>query len=59
MININNNISNWDKKIIYAPNSFGKTRSSKILYDHYAKLGEKVEIFSRRRIESLIYVTNQ
>lgn len=59
MININNNISNWDKKIIYAPNSFGKTRSSKILYDHYAKLGEKVEIFSRRRIESLIKSFNQ
>ena len=54
MLNVNKNITNWDKKIVYAPNAFGKTTASKFLYDYYVSKGERVEIFTRKNIEELV-----
>ena len=54
MIDYISNVENWNKKVVYAPNAFGKTTSSNYLKDYYNNNGEKVEIFTRKKIESLV-----
>lgn len=54
MIDYISNVENWNKKVVYAPNAFGKTTSSNYLKDYYNDNGEKVEIFTRKKIESLV-----
>ena len=44
----------WNKKIIYAPNGFGKTTNAKNIKDHLKGLGENPLIFTRRDIENLV-----
>lgn len=50
----NSKVTLWDKKVVYAPNSFGKTTSANEILKKYEEMGEKVDIFSRKKIESLI-----
>ncbi len=47
-------IMEWNKKVVYAPNSFGKTTSANSLYKKHYDMGGKVDIFSRQKIQSLV-----
>lgn len=44
----------WNKKIVYAPNGFGKTTNANYLFDYYVDLGYRPLIFTRKKIESLV-----
>lgn len=55
MITFNNLfISNWNKRIVYAPNGFGKTTNSIKLYEYLLSLGNTPLLFTRKRIENLV-----
>lgn len=51
---LNTLYSEWDKKIIYAPNGFGKTTNAIKLFNFYNKNGNNPLIFTRRQIENLV-----
>lgn len=48
-----NFIEDWNKKIIYAPNGFGKTTNANKLFNDLS-LNNKPLIFTRRKIENLV-----
>ena len=55
MISFSQNFLNeWDKKIIYAPNGFGKTTNSKKLNNYLNEQNSRSLLFTRREIEKLV-----
>lgn len=55
MIGFSNSFqATWNKKIIYAPNGFGKTTNSNKLYTFCLNAGFRPLIFTRKSIEELI-----
>src|SRR5574344_1009372 len=51
-------IQSWDKRIVYAPNGFGKTLSSLQLKEVLEKGREKPLLFTQRQIQDLIGFSN-
>jgi predicted ATP-binding protein involved in virulence len=47
-------IDGWNRKIIYAPNGFGKTTSAKQIALNLQKKNIRVGLFTRREIEELV-----
>lgn len=55
MISFNNNFCNdWNKKIVYAPNGFGKTTSAAKIQDWSKNNGLRPLLFTRKEISKLV-----
>ena len=46
--------SHWNKKIVFAPNGFGKTTNSKQLAEELRIGGKKVKLFTQKTLEDLV-----
>src|SRR5574344_2360160 len=51
-------IDSWSKKIIFAPNGFGKTLSSAALEKDLQAKGNHPIVFTRRKVEQLVDLKN-
>ncbi len=47
-------VNSWNRKIVYAPNGFGKTTNAIKIHEYITSQGGSPLLFTRKRIESLV-----